>query len=290
MYPEPGGGVEEPAPEYYGGYGGELKSRIMANFEGLIPLILIIIIAFFLAAKFGIITSSTPVVGPVIGTVLGQEEPMEMLIIGTPSNDTLAVLNDNRELVRYRIKRASDLERNPDDQLAAYDVIMLDQSNQSNKEVSKQLGKAIENFVKKGRKLLVIKDSGIRRPEALDIVGWKATFGDIMPVSCERTINNQPTCLSPLTVVGKIRRQDVDHRIMRGIEVAPAEEDLAIIFNTFNVDPIGKEVAYIESEDRDRGTFPAIVESRLVIGKVLYFNYDPGKTRGIFENTLEYIR
>ena len=63
MYPEDAP-APEPLPDYYGGgYGGGLKDKLVANFEGLIPLILIIIIGFFLAAKFGIITSGTPVVG-----------------------------------------------------------------------------------------------------------------------------------------------------------------------------------------------------------------------------------
>lgn len=286
MYPEEG--AEEAPPEYYGGYGAELKSRLIANFEGLIPLILIIIIGFFLAAKFNIITSNTPIVGPLIGIVSGYEEPMQMLIIGAPSQDTLDVLNANRDLVRYRIKQATDLERNPEDQIAEYHLIMLDQSTQADKTVSKQLGKAIEKFVKRGKKLIVIKDSGIRRPETVDIIGWKATFGDIVPVSCERTIAQIPTCLNPITVLGKIRRQDVKSRIMYGIEVAPAEEEYAIMFTTFDVDPVGKEIAYIET--RTKKTYPAIVESKLILGKVIYFNYDPGKTRGILEATLEYLR
>jgi hypothetical protein len=289
MYPEEAAPAAEPLPEYYGGYGGGLKNKLIANFEGLIPLILIIIIGFFLAAKFGVITSATPVVGPLIGTVIGEEEPMEMLIIGSPSQEMMDVLNANRDIVRYRIKRATDLDRNPDDQLQAYDLVVLDQSNQSNQEVSKQLGKALQNFVSRGRKMIVVKDSGIRRPETLDIIGWKATFGDLIPVSCERTINNVPSCLQKLTVVGRIRRQDTKHKIMQGIEVAPAEEELAMIMTTFDVDVVnGKEVAYIEG--RGKETFPAIVESRSLIGKVIYFNYDPGKTRGIFEATLEYLR
>jgi len=286
MYPESGAAEGEAPPlEPLPGY--DWKSRIMANFEGLIPLLLILIIGFFLAAKFDIINSGTPIIGPIVGTVAGKE-PMEMLIIGSPSQDLLDVLNANRDIVRYRIKQASDLERNPEDQLVAYDVILLDQSNQADKTVSKQLGKAIEKFVKSGKRLIVIKDSGIRRPETVDIVGWKATFGDIIPVSCERTINNIPTCLQPITVVGRIHRQDIKHPIMKGIEVAPAEEEYALILTTFDVDPVGKEIAYIET--RDKKTYPAIVESRLLMGKAIYFNYDPGKTRGIFEATLEYLR
>ena len=75
---------------------------------------------------------------------------------------------------------------------------------------------------------------------------------------------------------------------MKGIDRAPAREEDRFILTTFPVERIGTELAYIESDTGE--TFTAIVESKLVIGKVLYFNYDPGMTRGILEQTLKYLR
>lgn len=286
MYPEGDSGGDS-SPDYYN-YGGGLKSNLVKNFEGFIPLILIVIIGFFLLAKFNVLTTATPVVGPLVAVVSGETDSMDMLIVGTPSTYSLDVLNENRDVVKYRIKTAADLERNPAEQLAQYDLVMLDQSNQTSKEISRQLGDALENYVKKGGKLIVVKDSAVRRPDTFDVIGWKATLGDIMPVTCDRTINNQPSCTQPINVVGKVRRQVEKHPIMAGIEVAPAEPGDDMILSTFDVTVKGTEIAYM---DDSRGNyFTAIAEAKIIIGKVIYFNYDPGKTRGIFENTLDYLR
>lgn len=77
---------------------------------------------------------------------------------------------------------------------------------------------------------------------------------------------------------------------MQGIEVAPADPrypPLSLI--TFNVKPTGEEIAYIKNVVTP-SSYPAIVEKRLLIGKSIYFNYDPGFTPGIWQNTLEYLR
>ena len=77
---------------------------------------------------------------------------------------------------------------------------------------------------------------------------------------------------------------------MEGIEVAPADPrypPLSMI--TFKVKPTGNLVAQSKREGIAEN-FPGIVEQRLLIGKVIYFNYDPAMTPGIWQNTLEYLR
>lgn len=287
MYPEEGASGAPPA-EYYPETG--IKSKLAYHLEGLIPLILILIIAFFLAIKFGIITSSTPVVGIIAEIFEPSEKPMQMLIIGNTSVEVLDVLNANEKLVHYRIKSAESLSRNPIEQLRNYDVVMLDQSEEANKEVSYELGQGIEQYVKTGGKFILIKDSGIRRPGAVDIIGWKNTFRDVVPVECElKGPTDVPSCTQPLVVRGKVMRLDEDHPIMEGIEIAPPEPSLLVSFTVFDINPIGNEVAYIE-DPITKKSYPAIVEKRLLIGKSIYFNYNPGKTRGILESTLRYLK
>ncbi len=288
MYPE-AEGAGAPPVEYYPGDTG-IKSKIAYHLEGLIPLILILIIAFFLAIKFGVITSSTPVLGIVVDLFEPGDRPIQMLIIGNTSQEVLDVLDANPKLVHYRIKAATALERNPKEQLRNYGIVMLDQSEEANKEVSLALGKAIEEYVKTGGKFILVRDSGIRRPGAFDVLGWKNTFRDIVPVTCERKgAMDIPSCTNPIFVRGTINREDFDHEILEGIEVAPAEPGLYLTLETFDVSPTGNEIAYIE-EATTRKTYPAIVEKRLFIGKSIYFNYNPGKTKGIFESTLRYLR
>ena len=93
----------------------------------------------------------------------------------------------------------------------------------------------------------------------------------------------------PIAITGRIYREDFDSRIMRE-EVAPADPrypPLSII--TFDVKPTGNQVAYIKNIVYPN-YYPAIVEKRLILGKSIYFNYDPALTPTIWENTLEYIR
>lgn len=283
MYPEQGAeeSYAEPAA----------KPRMAIHFEGFIPIILIIIIAFFLAAKFGVISSTTPVLGPVVALFGGSAGPVNMLIIGTPSPYTMEVLNKDQDLVRTRIRSAESLEHTPEAQLAQYDIVMLDQSNQAVKEVSRQLGEAIQKYVKSGGKLIVVKDSGIRRPDSPDVLGWKATFADIVPVECTyQGITNTPSCTQPMLIRGKIYAQDVRHRIMQGFEVVPPEgNNTLLLLESFDVTPNGNEIAYMQ-DARTEKYLPAIVEKPLVVGKSIWFNYDPGLTPGIFEATLDYLR
>ena len=167
---------------------------------------------------------------------------------------------------------------------------MLDQSEEANKEVSKKLGDAVQKFVKSGGKFILVKDSGIRRPDTFDVIGWKNTFGDIIPVDCDRVLNSQPTCTNRQHVNGKLLRQEENHPIMLGIEEFPADPLRTVTFEVFDVGINGKEIAYIQSGSIGGKAFVGIVEKNLVIGKSIYFNYNPGKTRGIFESTLDYLR
>lgn len=285
MYPEEGGAAPEPA-----GMGGGIKYAVTRNLEGLIPVILILVIGFFLAVQFDVITSSTPVVGMVADLIKGKSQPANMLIIGATSQDVITILDDSRDLVVYRIMDPASLDRNPKEQLAYYDIVLLDQSEQANKSVSRELGEAIEAYVKRGGKLIVVLDSGITRPGAPDVAGWKNTFGSVVPVNCDRVINNQPVCMNRISVRGKVYSEDEEHPIMRGISVAPADPYVYEYFEVLDVTTDGKEIAYIEDAGPTKKQYPAIVEKKLVIGKSIYFNYNPGTTRGIFESTLRYLK
>ena len=287
MYPEGDTGAA-PAGDY--GYGGDIKSKLTRNLEGLIPLILIIIIAVFLAHKFEVINIP----------FLGGDEPIQMLVIGMPSADMLIMLDQDKDLVSYRVKEASALNVSPEEQLAQYNIVVLDQhlgSTYYEHSVSRQLGEALQNYVRTGGKLITIMDSGIYQSGGItgteiasDVVGWKATFGDLIPVECDKALNDVPTCTYQNPVTARIFREDFDHRIMEGIEVAPADPRYPPLqVYPFKVKPHGNEIAYIKSVAFPT-YFPGIVESRLIIGKSIYFNYDPALTPGVWQNTMEYLR
>ncbi|MBI5553359.1 MAG: hypothetical protein HY917_01325, partial [Candidatus Diapherotrites archaeon] len=133
MYPEESGGADASAAP-----AAPMPARIGRNLEGFIPLILILIIGLLLAVKFDVITTSTPVVGQLAGVIGGGYEAKQMLIIGESSNEVLTVLGQNEDLVRYHTRAAEFLERNPREILANYDVVMLDQSQQNDKAISRK--------------------------------------------------------------------------------------------------------------------------------------------------------
>ena len=90
--------------------------------------------------------------------------------------------------------------------------------------------------------------------------------------------------------IGKLYRQDERSRVMQGIDIFPADPYLDATFRVIDVTTNGRELAYIQSNSLDKKQYPAVVEKNLVIGKVIYFNYNPGITRGIFESTIDYLR
>ncbi|MEM4261533.1 MAG: hypothetical protein QXU92_03465 [Candidatus Diapherotrites archaeon] len=281
------GGNDEnlpPAPEY----DEPIQNKLRLHLEGVVPLVLIAIIGFFLAVNFGLIDRNTPIIGQLV-YLADFGGKTKMLILGSTSREVLDILNDNRHIIDYDLKSVDSVERNPSEILANYKIVMLDQSQESNKEVSKKLGEAIQRYVKNGGKFILVMDSGIRRPDTFDVIGWRNTFGDIIPVDCDRVSNNLPSCTQPIIVSGKLYKQDEHHKIMEGIDIYPAEPFRNAAFKVFDVSVNGREIAYIQSEFNKK-SYPAIVEKKLVIGKSIYFNYNPGLTRGIFESTLYYLR
>ncbi len=279
MYDE---GAGEPMPQDFGPVDSGVSSKLKYSLEGIIPLILIIVIIAFLGHQFGFWNIPG----------LTDRGPMRMLIIGSPSNEFRNVLNQSKDLVRFDVRKADRLTTNAKDVLAEYDIVVLDQHLESSKEVSRQLGEAVQDYVSSGGKFILVMDSGIRRTNDSAILGWEATFGDIVPVSCDKEgALDQPSCLTKTHVAGKIYRADYKHPIMKGIDEAPREGGVYLV-ETLPVNMTGRQVAWIESYpfENQSDQYPAIVEQKLVLGKSLYFGYDPGISKGIFDATLEYLR
>jgi len=274
----------------------EAGKKMPLGLKALIALAVIGVIAIIavplLALQFGLINLPAGIFGPAA--------PMQMLIIGQPSVDLFIDLDNQKDLVYYQEKDPAALEVAPKERLAQYNVVLLDQhlgATPYEKSVSRVLGAALENYVKTGGKLIVVMDSGIYRSGGIygtsvasDVIGWEQNFGDIMPVECDLGRNNVPTCTQPIVVTGKVYREAANHKIMEGVEVAPASPSYGpLTMVTFNVKPVGDKIAFIEGVTATP-YYPAIVEKKMVIGKLIYFNYDPAMTPGIWQNTLEYLR
>jgi hypothetical protein len=256
--------------------------------EGIIPIVIIIIVVLLIAFKTNIFSGSSEIF---------SGKGSAVLIIGSPSPNLQLVLNnaENKDLIKEKRQITMDaLLYNPTERIKGYDVIILDQSLSADKSITRTAGEAIASFVKSGGSLMVVLNSGIERPGDPSVIGWKPTFGDIIPVSCDPTLYSTPSCKQQLRVNGvlyanRYNSKQGAYKIMYGIEKVPALESTGLISTeTYPVTVNGNEIAYLV--DSRTGTYyPAIVEKPLLLGKVIYFNYDPGLSETIFVNTLKYL-
>lgn len=295
-YDEATGG--EMPPDYLtalseGGAGGSIKDKLAYHMEGLIPLILILIIGIFIAWRIGIL-GAIPGIGPVLVQYFPATEPSDMLIIGASDPLTLDYLNSNevRRLVKYEVIDVHNLTLRKeflDKKLANYDIIMLYQLHDPNRALSRQLSESLTDFIGRGGKLLIIKNSGIRISGDVASFGWLATLQGKAPVSCEN-VYNPDACRIPKVVRGRLKPVDPDHRIMRGIDMAPGLDYPEEEFQVYDVSPITPEIAYIQ-DSVTGDIYPGIVENKaLISGKVIFLNFEPGKLPGVFYKVLEYMR
>lgn len=267
------------------------------NLEGLVPLILLVIIGVAALNYFGVI--DVPYL-PKEGT------RVQLLFIGEPSLGEKVALDNLGYYLTYRTRSADSFGNASSEELSQYDIVMLDQASVSaDKSITVSLGDAINKYVTKGGKLIVVMNSGIYQSvgfqgyTASDAVGWKATLGgadksNIVPAECVLDHDGVPACAQgkEINVVGRIYKQDFEHPIMNGIEIAPPMGDAPIALRTLPIqaDEGAKTIAYIKAENTPQ-TYPAILEKKhFLLGTVIYFNYDPGMTQTIFKNTIDYLK
>jgi hypothetical protein len=298
VYPEEGSAAppQGGGADYYPG--GGIKSKLAYHLEGLVPIILIIIIALFLAVKFDVVNTSTPVLG-IIVDIIEPSDKVNILIISDSSNSVSVnireTFNVNSDIITYRIRPASDLTMNPKQKIDGYDIIMLEGLT----HIPYSLGQAIVDRVKGGGKLITVKGAGIRRGVvtptgevqgyAPDVLGWEETFDDLIPVNCENSENEIPGCTDNLIVSGKLYREEENHEIMKGFEEIPPEPNSYKNFEVLNVNYTANELAYIRGSQYQE-PLPGIVEKKMIFGKSIYFNYDPGTTPGLLISTIEYLK
>lgn len=227
-----------------------------------------------------------------------SSQPAEVLVIGQLSPGELIVLDNLNQTFRYSVRSATDLESSSIADFGDYSIILIDQT-QVEKSISSDLSSALKSYVEKGGELIVVKNSitkislGLNGVNANDSLGWKTTIGELSPAECVLVNGNEPSCKegTDVPIAGRIVKQE-EHPIMYGIDIAPTA-DLEP-YQTF-VLPIqasdgAKTIAYFDVENTPQ-TYPAILEKKhFPLGKVVYFNYDPGMTPTILKNTLMYLK
>jgi hypothetical protein len=254
-----------------GGGGG--FSRRFHNIEGVLPLILLIVIAFFVLQFLGILPCIIPI---------GCGGDIDVLVIGTSSQGVRAVLTGDE--ARFRSGSINyEIDLQPDDILNVkilknYKVVIL----QGQPYFQGYTREAIRSYVDGGGKLIVIEDAGSRHPEYPEVAGWDWPRGQGIPVPAD--IVGEEIGYSDIAYGSEIKFIDRDHPIAIGLKRLNA--NLILPSRVVKVTPEGNTVVAIKT---DEGTWPAIIEGGSGLGTVVYFAYDPGMSPAVFLATVEWL-
>ncbi len=262
--------------------------RAQAAMESAIPLILIAILAVFIAARLNIINcSGVPVVG-----ALCPSPVIKVAVIGRGSDDLKNVLStvDFRE---NGISYVGDISPNTltPGVLKQFDVVIV-QGTQVCDRVARRV---LSDRVKEGGKMILIGDACTKVTEDPAACGWGVgigLLGDVMPVqTCGTTNEKEP--VKTFFESGKLKIVQFDHPIF-GQDASQKNFQFNGYLTEVTLKSNSKILAFVD-EGGIRATNPAryaIVEgSGLVGGKVIYFAFDPGTTsRNMLLNTIIYLR
>ncbi|MFH1750389.1 MAG: hypothetical protein ABH863_01795 [Candidatus Micrarchaeota archaeon] len=272
-------------------YGGTPVAGKSSHLESSIPLILIIILAIFVAGNFGIINLGDI---PGIGPILGGGNQVRVAVIGTPSVGLKNYLI-SKDAQLAKIKYAGNLRAeslSATGSLKLFDVVIL----QGQPVCDRTPRRIISEWVRGGGKLIVVGDACTRVNDDNSVLGWDigvGLLGDVMPVKVGG-LTSQAEPIKYGCSSGTFTWAQFDHSIRSGAKDYP--------FSGRTIETIpynGNIVAYIDCGSSGRGstaTTPAIVESSSLLGgKTVYFSYDPGINgdaagRTVFINTLKYLK
>jgi len=261
--------------------------------ESVIPILLIIILAVFIAAKFGYLDlSSMPLVGG-----LFPPSYIRIAVVGSPSPQLQSYLSSEQ----YRLAGVSYAV--PINQLAVYpgvlknfDIIILQNSRVCDRTARME----IANAVKSGKKLIVIGDACTAVTEDPTAVGWDVgigLIGDVMPVTYSGNLFHERSGQTLVTIrQGKFQIIDQESPVFNGIVNHGVFQDTYV--NVFPK-PNSQVLALVEEfgGKPTAGTTYAIIESKgmFTAGKVIYFSFDPSTASPtgqyhLFLNTLLYLK
>jgi len=244
--------------------------RKFHNIEGVLPLILLIVIAFFVLQFLGVFPCVIP---------LGCGGEANVLVIGTPSQEVVRTLGGKEAQlkgIRYPIDYPADYITV--DLLRNFQVVIL----QGDPFFDMNTREAIRDYVDGGGKIIVVGDAGSKHPLYPNVAGWAWPSGQGIPVPAE--LIGEFAGFSDTTFGSELRMVDINHPIVQGLKLVGSR--LPIASEVFKVSANGKVIAAIDTQE---GTVPAIIEGTSGFGTVLYFAYDPGQTPEILLTSASYL-
>ncbi len=243
-----------------------------------LAIILVALIAIVVAGKMGLVDlSGVPLVG-----VFFEKPGVKVAVVGHASQE----LKKFFESEAYRVAGISFIaDLDPKTVLPgainSYDVVVV----QGERYCEASVRRVLADYVKSGRKLVVVGDACTRMKSDENVLGWEAGIGglgDVMPVK------HSGNATDTMRMAATLRIVEQTHPIASGISVYQN-----FTGNVSTAKPTGnsKIIALIQPREGE-GMYYGIIESTgLLAGKVVYYGFDPGlASREMFLNTLLYIK
>lgn len=276
-------------PYYLPGGGGKRK-----YLEGLIPIVILILIALVLLGKTTTMLCGIPFLGglfcgaptiriAVIGNFLGEGVNEATYLTAPKLKEVLDGYLGSTYNIYYAQFDPELLTYAKDALLRNYDITILVGERAFTRPVKDAVGWYVDN----GGKLIVIGDAAVRDPDDLLFVGWGGGMFNTFPVRLAYDADiDEPIVISNPT----LNLFDIDHTIVKGYQPKLNLSEVACTeVSVLDVQPTGGGViAILSSGTKD---VPGIVESggTLLGGRVIYFGFDPGCTPNLWISTVGYL-
>lgn len=241
-----------------------------SSVEGVLPLILLIVIAFFVLQFLGVIPCIIPI---------GCGGEAKVVVVGTASADVVRTLSGDEALekgIKYPIQ--FDQEYITAKMLKNYNVVIV----QGDPYFDMTTREAIRGYVDSGGKLIVVGDAGSKHPQYPNVAGWAWPSGQGLPVPA--TIIGEWAGWTDVSYGSDLLMADPDHPIIQGLKLVGATTTVPT-----QVVKISAEGNVIMAVKTTEGTMPALVEGNSGLGTVLYFSYDPGQTPAVLLTSVKYL-
>jgi hypothetical protein len=245
--------------------------RRFHNVEGVLPLILLVVIAFFVLQFLHVVPCVIPV---------GCGGGANVIVLGTPSQAVLNVLS-GEEAMKKGISYPVNLPPNTIwsyETLKNYNVIIL----QGDPYFDMNTRELLKQYVDSGGKLIVVGDAGSKHPLYPNVVGWPWPSDQGIPVPAD--IVGNYAGYSDVAFGSQLNWVQPNHPIVKGLKLIGAST--YGITQVLKVQNKGSLIAVITTNE---GNMPAIIEGGSGFGNVIYFAYDPGQTPEILLTTVKYL-
>lgn len=260
--------------------------------ESAIPLILIAILALFIAGRFGFVDFSGV---PGLNSIFPSPK-ITVGVVGRASQE-MKFLLESEDFRQAGVYYAGDLDQKViyPGVLNNFDLIIL----QGDSVCDRTARKTVADRIKAGGKLIVIQDACTRVSDDRAAYGWDigiGLLGDVVPV-IGGGVTKDLEVLQTAPLDGRFKVVAQNHPAFNGVKNFGFHSTITAITVP---KPNSDILAYVDASSIGKTTAPAlfaIVESKgLFSGKTIYFAFDPATTaaqgtgRNMFLNTLLYLR